>query len=167
MAQANFRINVNFSPPNGLSRVQEIVRRVEIGSRRAAEEIVQDMYDAVHEEILQDAQTPKSGTLWNRSNRYFYRTWKNSYSKPSAAPGESPADQTGGLYGSISFKRNTATSGNLEVGAKHGYWQEFGGWTSWYGNTIAARPFVRPATERARKRISDIARARYRKETGL
>lgn len=150
--------------------LDNIVRKsiaINLASSRAASEVVNDMYHVLRDQIGSDLQEPKSGELWNRSHPKFHRRWRNAYSNRSAAPGEAPAYQTGSLFDSIEFVRKSANSGYLEVTSGYGAYQEFGDWTSWYGNKVPAHPFVRPAIAKSLKKFNEVAVTAYRRETGL
>ena len=65
----------------------------------------------------------------------------------ASAPGEAPAWDTGALAGSIRFDKVGNFTAEVSSKIKYAYWLEFG------TLTMAARPFMRPAVEKARPKF--------------
>jgi HK97 gp10 family phage protein len=69
-----------------------------------------------------------------------------------SSPGEAPAVMTGELVGSIQFVMTGSGQAQVGSSAEHAAPLEFG------TGTMAARPFLRPAIERVRVRITNLVR---------
>jgi len=81
---------------------------------------------------------PKTGVIYNLSNP------KRRHQ--ASAPGEAPANDLGFLVGSIRVTPVESNSVNLVAGAAYAVHLEYG------TRNMAARPFLRPAAERAKEK---------------
>lgn len=159
----SLKLRVSFDAGSLENRIRQGIS-INLASQRSAKEVIKDMYNILYDQIEADLNEPKSGVLWNYSTPGFHPKWRNVYSRPSGAPGEAPASQSGNLMGSIDFYSTGEASGYMEIAAIYAAYQEFGDWTSWYGNKIEARPFVRPAIGKSLKKFNEAAVTRYRRE---
>lgn len=104
------------------------------------------------------ATGPKSGriytTYWrtNRRTMLPFPTAEQRVPHRASAPGEAPATDTGRLIGSI-FGGARKLNAWVEVRSHYGRWLEFG------TRRIQARPFLIPAVERNRARITAMLQA--------
>lgn len=161
----NVRVNVKIE---GLGRVSARVRKVDgkAGSATdaASKAMAEEMKLAVEEEL---STFSGGGQTWNEAHPAFHPRWQNSYGRPSAGPGASPNTQTGGLIDSLQVDRVSDKSYNFVVNSPYARFHEFDGWTSWYGNSIGERPFVRPALESIRDELGPVAQAAFREALGV
>jgi len=166
-------MNVNLSQfEKGRQRIAARVRKIDADSDRAMTPISKAMAEAVKEEIIKRLEAPKSGTVWSEGAPWSGGWWSNYYNKPSSAPGEAPADQSGGLKGAITVNESSKGRANLDVGDPDGRpgvarLLEFGGWTSAFGNRVAPRPFIMPSLAAKKKDLRQIAIDEYKKFVNL
>lgn len=149
----NLRLNVHVE---GQQRIFERVRRINERAPQLAEDATKAMAEALKREIGEILFETSNGTTWNSYNPAWKYWWK-SYGSPSAAPGDPINYQTGELWQSIEIRKTSAGNHSLAVTAPYAQFHEITGWTSYYGNNIAPRPFVRPASERAAAEYNQIA----------
>lgn len=83
---------------------------------------------------------------------------KNSMGASPSSPGEPPGIDTGTLFNSIEPRETGVGSWGI-FGADYGLLLESGTHTKSGGVWVAARPFIRPAAERANGRLPDELKA--------
>lgn len=104
------------------------------------------------------ATGPKTGRVYTTYFRTDPRTMRpfptgeSRVPHRASAPGEAPATDTGKLVGSI-FGGARKLTGWVEVRSQYGRWLEFG------TRRIEPRPFLIPAVERNRARITAMLQA--------
>lgn len=127
--------------------VEEVIRRLENGDE-AVKAGVGDANEAIGAGVLATAKAsiqrgPKSGKIYSKYNpRRQHR---------ASAPGQAPATDTGTLVRS-GYYDNDRRALRVRIGfvAKYAFWLEFG------TRFMLARPFLRMAMRKWRKRSLDI-----------
>jgi hypothetical protein len=99
--------------------------------------IIRTIAFALEADIKIGGTGPKSGATYKRGSR----------THTASAPGESPASDTGLLYGSIQVNIKSDTEAEVVVPPEYAEALEFG------TDRMAARPFVRPAIDSVLKRF--------------
>lgn len=139
-------------PPGGVDLsglVDQAKTALEATVRGCADLVANDMKQRV-------ARGPKSGRVYE----FYYRTGPNGgifpvekRAKPhqASAPGEAPATDSGRLVNSI-FADAKGTAGYVEVRSIYAPMLEYG------TRKIAPRPFMTPAVEANRQKVSDLMR---------
>lgn len=103
---------------------------------------------------------PKTGRVYRRNGRLHQ----------ASAPGQSPADLSGALAGSITFTKMTDTPGSFATaGSNLSYATtlEFGGFSEFDGRAVwvESRPFLLPAFEEAIQQAGTVLKREF--ERGL
>jgi phage gpG-like protein len=169
----NFRVNVKVTTEGdrgggGMRRIYERIRKIDTGAKRSRGAASLAMAVRVADEIVATVQGASGGgETWNEGHPKFVKRWQNSYERSSSTPGNPPRDQWGGLVDSVYTVKVSERSANVEVRAPYAVYHEFGDWTSFFGNSIGARPFIRPSLEKVSGELGTIAEAAFRNETGL
>ena len=114
-------------------------------------EVINGGAQLIRGEAIKSIQTgPKSGRVYEKYNPR--RTHKAS------APGEAPASDTGNLVSQIRVKEENKDLIKVESNATYSSFLEFG------TSKMLARPFLFPATERSRPKITQAVFNRVKKE---
>lgn len=114
-------------------------------------EVINGGAQLIRGEAIKSIQTgPKSGRVYEKYNPR--RTHKAS------APGEAPASDTGNLVSQIRVKEENKDLIKVESNATYSSFLEFG------TSKMLARPFLFPATERSRPKITQAVFNTVKKE---
>lgn len=126
-------------------------------ARRALESTIRGCADLVANDMkLRVSRGPKTGRIYE----FYYRTSptggifpveKRAQPHQASAPGEAPATDSGRLVNSI-YAGAKGTEGYVEVRSVYATMLEYG------TRKIAPRPFMTPAIEANRQRVTDLLR---------
>jgi HK97 gp10 family phage protein len=85
----------------------------------------------------------KTGITYQRGN----------ISHTASAPGQAPASDSGKLVGSIRYKKKSATEHEVSINSEYALALEVG------TSRMAARPFITPALQKAKKKLMKAIKA--------
>jgi HK97 gp10 family phage protein len=85
----------------------------------------------------------KTGNTYQRGN----------ISHTASAPGQAPASDSGKLVGSIRYKKKSATEHEVSINSEYALALEVG------TSRMAARPFITPALQKAKKKLMKAIKA--------
>jgi HK97 gp10 family phage protein len=134
------------------ARLADVEREMEEAMRKAIEKAVLTVHADARRSILKG---PKTGRLYKR----------RGIEHRASAPGEPPATDTGRLVGSVTFELEPSRPvGFVRAATAYAKALEFG------TMKMAARPFLQPALEKNRQKISALianaAKAVLRRQRG-
>lgn len=115
---------------------KELVGQVNLLLGKAATDFEQEM----KQEILHGAKT---GIAYQRGNA----------SHTASAPGEAPASDSGKLAGSIRYEKKSDTKHEVSINSEYALALEVG------TSRMAARPFITPALQNAKKKLMKAIQA--------
>ena len=142
------KINVKVT---GLKKAQDAIKKLEKDLEQPFREIILGSAQLIRGEAIKSIQTgPKSGRIYEKYNPR--RTHKSS------APGQAPASDTGNLVSQIRVRQKNPDEVVVESNALYSAFLEFG------TSKMLARPFLFPATERSRPKITQAVFNRVKKE---
>lgn len=131
----------------------ERVRKIDDDAKAAQTPAANAMGQRTVEEMAERIRRSKSGVHYSK------------YPRPSGTSGGYPAEQWGGLIGSIVIRTTRAGNATLTIGAglprPYAFWLEYG-WSTKNGN-FHIFPFVRPTVESLRDEYVDIVRTEVAK----
>jgi HK97 gp10 family phage protein len=135
----------------GLKEAKEIFKKLEEDLQQPFREVILGGAQLIRGEAIKSIQTgPKSGRVYQKYNPRRTHT--------ASAPGEAPASDTGNLVSQIMVRQETRDNVLVESNALYSSFLEFG------TSKMLPRPFLFPATERSRPKITQAVFNRVVKE---
>ena len=135
----------------GLKEAKEIFKKLEEDLQQPFREVILGGAQLIRGEAIKSIQTgPKSGRVYQKYNPRRTHT--------ASAPGEAPASDTGNLVSQIMVRQETRDNVVVESNALYSSFLEFG------TSKMLPRPFLFPATERSRPKITQAVFNRVVKE---
>ena len=135
----------------GLKEAKEIFKKLEEDLQQPFREVILGGAQLIRGEAIKSIQTgPKSGRVYEKYNPRRTHT--------ASAPGEAPASDTGNLVSQIMVRQETRDNVVVESNALYSSFLEFG------TSKMLPRPFLFPATERSRPKITQAVFNRVVKE---
>ena len=135
----------------GLKEAKEIFKKLEEDLQQPFREVILGGAQLIRGEAIKSIQTgPKSGRVYQKYNPRRTHT--------ASAPGQAPASDTGNLVSQIMVRQETRDNVVVESNALYSSFLEFG------TSKMLPRPFLFPATERSRPKITQAVFNRVVKE---
>tara|TARA_Y100001937_G_C6914520_1_gene238931 strand:+ start:101 stop:550 length:450 start_codon:yes stop_codon:yes gene_type:complete len=135
----------------GLKEAEQIFKKLEQNLEQPFREVILGGAQLIRGEAIKSIQTgPKSGRVYQKYNPRRTHT--------ASAPGQPPASDTGNLVSQIMVRQQTKDNVLVESNALYSSFLEFG------TSKMLARPFLFPATERSRPKITQAVFNRVVKE---